>query len=123
MKTNIISAVLALAFTVLFAGCAGAPVIHTDTQYYDIPLSFRHPTNTEEGITLVAISRSGRVTIRMASTRSPNTLWRARNGEHFVNSFGAGCDFTLESANFQTGEAVIRGENRIYYVGNSPPLQ
>ena len=103
---------------IAFAGCAvdQDAVIHTSV-FRDFVLSPEQRTNARERVTLVSISRSGRVVIR-----DGGILYSARVGEYFFESAGGRTDYTLKSVDLNTGRVVLTGETRIYGDPSAPMM-
>jgi hypothetical protein len=93
------------------AGCVSNRGVFHTTEFYDVVLSPAKRTDTKDSLTLVSISRTGRVSVR----DSRGTIWRARKGEQFVNALGHGSEYTLKSVSPQTGVVVLQGTMRLYY--------
>ena len=111
MKNAILWSALGFA---LLTGCASPPGVAHTSEFYDVVLSPQHRTDVHEGLSLVAISNRGRVTIRKRGT-----LFSARadpDDNHFKEVGGPGwSDDTLKSVDIRTGRVVLTREVRLYY--------
>src|SRR5688500_10273938 len=93
------------------SGCVTDRGVFHTTEFYEVTLSPARRSDTKEGLTLVSISRGGRVTVRDRR----GTLWHAQQNEQFVNELGGGSEYILKSVNTETGAVVIKGAMRLYY--------
>jgi hypothetical protein len=114
MKPTHFIASIALALS----GCASSDNVYHTTESYEFTLSPAERANPNEGVKLVSMSRTGRVTIQTTN----GIRWRAKQGERFVNDRG-GHSYSLKSVDLKTGKVVLEGETRTYYAeGSSKPM-
>ena len=107
MKDSVFKLVLSMV-ALLLAGCASEPRVFHTSKFYDLVLSPQSRTNSEHRVTLLSISRNGRVTIR-----SQGTVYSARIGESFRHLVWH-LDCTLKSVNTETGRIVITYEVHVW---------